>query len=183
MRHLKIAGIVMSLFVVLVLIGCAGTMKSESTGEYVDDSVITSKVKVKLGADDVLKAFAISVETYRGVVQLSGFVDGKETRDRAGELAGSVAGVKGVKNNLLVKTGTTSETAGQYIDDTAITSKIKVKLAADDILKSFDISVETYHGVVQLGGFVDNQETIDRAVALANTVAGVKSVKNNLLIK
>jgi len=104
---MKKGSIVIRYFVVLMLIAtfvaCASTPKQESTGQYVDDSVITSKVKSLLGADDFLKSFAISVETYKGIVQLSGFVDSQSAVNKAGQIAGSVAGVKSVKNNLIVK--------------------------------------------------------------------------------
>jgi osmotically-inducible protein OsmY len=82
---------------------CASTSKQESTGEYVDDSVITTKVKSLLAADDFLKSFQISVETYKGVVQLSGFVNSQKAVDKAGEIVRSVKGVKSIKNNLIVK--------------------------------------------------------------------------------
>jgi len=82
---------------------CASTSKQSGTGEYVDDSVITTKVKSLLAADDFLKSFEISVETYKGVVQLSGFVDSQKAVDKAGEIARSVGGVKSVKNDLNVK--------------------------------------------------------------------------------
>ena len=74
-----------------------------STGEYVDDSVITTKVKSLLAADDFLKSFQISVETYKGVVQLSGFVNSQAAVDKAVEIAKSVQGIKSVKNDLIVK--------------------------------------------------------------------------------
>jgi len=82
---------------------CASTSKHSSTGEYVDDSVITTKVKSLLAADDFLKSFQISVETYKGVVQLSGFVDSQRAVDKAVQIARSVNGVKSVKNSLTVK--------------------------------------------------------------------------------
>ena len=82
---------------------CASTSKQESAGEYVDDSVITTKVKSLLAADDFLKSFSISVETYKGVVQLSGFVGSQRAVDTAGKIALSVKGVKSVKNDLIVK--------------------------------------------------------------------------------
>jgi hyperosmotically inducible protein len=82
---------------------CASTSKQESTGEYIDDSVITTKVKSLLAADDFLKSFQISVETYKGTVQLSGFVGSEKAVDKAGEIARSVKGVKSVKNDLIVK--------------------------------------------------------------------------------
>ena len=81
----------------------ASTSKQESTGEYFDDSTITGKVKAELLADSVLKGFQISVETYKGIVQLSGFVDTQATKDRASSIARKVAGVKEVRNNLIVK--------------------------------------------------------------------------------
>ena len=92
-------------FVMLMVafMACDSTSKQESTGEYVDDSVITTKVKALLAEDDFLKSFQISVETYKGSVQLSGFVDSQKAVDKAGEIARGVKGVKSVKNNLNVK--------------------------------------------------------------------------------
>ena len=94
-------------FVLLMLtatfVACASTSKQESTGEYVDDSVITTKVKTLLAADDFLKSFRISVETYKGTVQLSGFVGSEKAVDKAGQIARSVKGVTSVKNDLIVK--------------------------------------------------------------------------------
>jgi osmotically-inducible protein OsmY len=94
-------------FVLLMLtaafVACASTSKHESTGEWVDDSVITTKVKSLLAADDFLKSFEISVETHKGTVQLSGFVDSQQAVNKAGEIARGVNGVKSVKNDLIVK--------------------------------------------------------------------------------
>ena len=82
---------------------CASTSKQESTGEYIDDSVITTKVKSLLAADDFLKSFQIGVETYKGSVQLSGFVATQKAADKAEEIARGVNGVESVKNDLIVK--------------------------------------------------------------------------------
>ncbi len=92
-------GLVLAVFIA----GCAGTMKKESTGEYVDDTVITSKIKAEIFNDPMLKVLQINVESFKGVVQLSGFVDSATAADRAVEVAGSVKGVKSVKNSLVVK--------------------------------------------------------------------------------
>ena len=91
---------------VLVLgwLGCASTKSAESTGEFVDDAAITAKVKTAFVGDPVVSAFAASVETYKGVVQLSGFVNSQEEKDKAEELARGVNGVKSVTNSLIVKT-------------------------------------------------------------------------------
>jgi osmotically-inducible protein OsmY len=91
------------LIVIITLAACAATSVRESTGEYIDDSVITTKIKSLLAADDFLKSFQISVETYQGVVQLSGFVDSQKAVDKADEVVKSTKGVKSVKNNLIVK--------------------------------------------------------------------------------
>ena len=82
---------------------CASTRTQESAGEYVDDSVITTKVKSLLAADDFLKSFQISVETFKGTVQLSGFVNSQEAVDKAVEITRSVKGVQAVNNDLIVK--------------------------------------------------------------------------------
>jgi len=104
---MKKRNVVISYLVLLALIAtfaaCAATSTRESTGEYVDDSVITTKIKSLLAADDLLKSFQISVETYQGTVQLSGFVNSRQAVDKADEIAKSVKGVKSVKNNLIVK--------------------------------------------------------------------------------
>jgi osmotically-inducible protein OsmY len=104
---MKKRNIVVHCLVLLMLIAifgaCASTRTQESTGEYVDDSVITTKVKALLAADDFLKSFQISVETYKGIVQLSGFVNSRQSIDKAGQIARSVKGVTSVKNDLIVK--------------------------------------------------------------------------------
>ena len=101
-RNLFIGYLVLLMFVV-ALAACGSTRTHESTGQYVDDSVITTKVKALLAEDDFLKSFKISVETYKGRVQLSGFVNSQNAVDKAGEITRSVEGVRSVKNNLIVK--------------------------------------------------------------------------------
>lgn len=95
------------LLVILVLaisiVGCAGGKTYESTGEYIDDSAITSKVKTSILGDSKLKMLQINVKTFKGVVQLSGFVDSGNVAARAVELARTVKGVKMVNNSLIVK--------------------------------------------------------------------------------
>ena len=83
--------------------GCAATQKHESTGQYVDDSVITTKVKTAIFNEESLKTMQINVKTYQGVVQLSGFVDSAQSASKAGEVARRVENVIAVKNDLLVK--------------------------------------------------------------------------------
>jgi osmotically-inducible protein OsmY len=82
---------------------CNSTPTTESTGEYVDDAVISSKVRADIVADKDLKLSQIDVETFKGTVQLSGFVDTIKTKSYAGSVAGNVKGVRHVSNNLIVK--------------------------------------------------------------------------------
>ena len=96
-------GYLVLIMLVATFMACASTPKQESTGEFVDDSVITTKVKTLLAADDFLKSFQISVESFKGTVQLSGFVNSQQAVDKAGEITRSVKGVKSIKNNLIVK--------------------------------------------------------------------------------
>lgn len=89
----------------LFLAGCAGTPTKESTGEYVDDSAITAKVKTALLKDDAVKSFEIKVDTFKGVVQLSGFVDNSDQKAAAERDAQGVPGVQSVQDNITLKSG------------------------------------------------------------------------------
>lgn len=85
------------------LIGCASTPTKESTGQYIDDSAITTKVKTALLNEPELKSIEISVETFKGQVQLSGFVSSQASIDKAVKVAQGVGGVTSVKNDLKLK--------------------------------------------------------------------------------
>lgn len=86
-----------------IALGCASTSTQEGTGEYLDDSAITTKVKTALLADKDVSGLAIKVETYKGVVQLSGFATSETERAKAAQLARDVKGVKSVKNDIRLK--------------------------------------------------------------------------------
>ena len=95
----SLAGVVL----MATALGCASTSTTEGTGEYMDDTVITTKVKAAILEEPTLKSAEINVETFKGVVQLSGFVDSAQAVKRAGEVASRVGGVPGVRNDLIVK--------------------------------------------------------------------------------
>jgi osmotically-inducible protein OsmY len=95
-KFATLAGI---LFVTMAL-GCASTAKQEGTGEYVDDTVITTKVKAAILNEATLKSAEINVETFKGVVQLSGFVSSRTAENKAVSVASKVEGVKSVKNDM-----------------------------------------------------------------------------------
>lgn len=98
----KVAAFVFTM-VLATLIGCAGTSRSEGTGEYIDDAVITTKVKAAIFNDPSLKSAEINVETFKGVVQLSGFVNSRADINQAVTVARSVKGVTSVKNDMRLK--------------------------------------------------------------------------------
>ena len=104
MKHLGKFLSALFLAVTLVsVVGCASTSRQEGTGEYVDDSVITAKVKAAILDEPTLKVAEINVETFKGVVQLSGFVSSQAAANKAVEVARGVHGVKSVKNDMRVK--------------------------------------------------------------------------------
>lgn len=172
----------------LSIVGCAESRDAEPEGETkkslgteIDDSVITTKVKSALLRDSGLESFDIKVETSKGKVKLSGFVDNQNQMDRAIVVAQGIDGVRTVENKMSIKTDDTS--VGTKMDDSAITSKVKAALIKDPDIKSLDISVVTRDGEVQLSGFVENQIQIDRAIEIAKEVKGVRNVLDEMSIK
>ncbi|MFA6899287.1 MAG: BON domain-containing protein [Desulfurivibrionaceae bacterium] len=103
---MKLPKLFSSFFLIVLLVsffGCASTATKEGTGEYIDDSVITTKVKTEIFKDDSLKSSEINVETFKGVVQLSGFVNSQADINKAVAVARTVKGVASVKNNMQLK--------------------------------------------------------------------------------
>jgi osmotically-inducible protein OsmY len=101
-RNIFIRCLILVMFVT-VCTACATKPILENTGEFIDDSVITTKIKSQIAGDSLLKAFQISVETFKGTVQLSGFVNSQKDVDRATEISNNVNGVRSLRNNLIVK--------------------------------------------------------------------------------
>lgn len=159
----------------------AAPSTATTVGTQIDDTVVTASVKSALLSDAEVKSFDFKVETRKGVVMLSGFVDNQTQVDRATSLAKAVTGVTGVENGVTLKGGST--TVGNKVDDSIITGKVKAALIGDEVIKSMDIGVVTRKGEVQLSGFVNNQTQIDRALLIAKAVEGVTSVGNEMKLK
>jgi hyperosmotically inducible protein len=179
---------VMASLLAITVVGCgkavdsAGmALPSTTVGTDIDDSVVTSSVKAALLADADVKSIDFTVETRKGEVMLSGFVDNQAQLDRATAVTHAVSGVKSVQNNVILKVAPT--TIGNKLDAGIITSKVKAALLADANVKSFDIAVVTRKDEVLLSGFVDNREQMDRAIDIARKVEGVHSVSNEMSIK
>jgi osmotically-inducible protein OsmY len=107
MKQIRIISAALLTALLVSVMGCTSTPQKapqkESTGEYVDDSYITAKVKTAILNEPGLKSSEINVETFKGVVQLSGFVNSRSDIDRAVDVARSVKGVKSVKNDMRLK--------------------------------------------------------------------------------
>ena len=103
MKNIKRFSAILAAVAMATVLGCASTSKSEGTGEYVDDTVITTKVKAAILDEATLKSAEINVETFKGIVQLSGFVSSQANVDKAVVVAQNVHGVKSVKNDMRVK--------------------------------------------------------------------------------
>ena len=103
MKQLKYISTIFLTVMLATVLGCASTSQQESTGEYFDDSVITTKVKAAIFNEPTLKSAEINVETFKGVVQLSGFVSTAADVKKAIEVARSVKGVRSVKDDMRVK--------------------------------------------------------------------------------
>ena len=103
MKNFKIASSLVAALMLTTVVGCASTATKEGTGEYVSDSAITTSVKAAILNAPTLKVSEINVETFKGTVQLSGFVSSAENIATASSVARSVKGVKSVKNDLRLK--------------------------------------------------------------------------------
>ena len=168
----------------LTLAGCENkTPASEqvSAGTHLDDAVITTKVKSTLLTDSAARSGDTSVETRKGEVLLSGFVDSQAQADREVQLAKGVEGVLSVQNKLMIKDG--KSTAGNVLDDSVVTVKVKSALLADDQTRGTEFAVSSNKGVVQLSGYVDSADEQARATSVARNVEGVQSVVNDTSIK
>jgi osmotically-inducible protein OsmY len=98
----RLTTLVAILFMAMAL-GCASTAKQEGTGEYIDDTVVTAKVKAAIFNEPTLKSAEINVETFKGVVQLSGFVNSREDINKAVTVARQIPGVTSIKNDMRLK--------------------------------------------------------------------------------
>jgi hyperosmotically inducible protein len=152
-----------------------------SVGTEIDDSVVTARVKSALLADPDIKSLDFKVETRKGEVQLSGFVDSQMQIDHATDVTRAVAGVRIIDNKMSLKGAAT--TVGNKVDDGIVTTRVKSALLADANIKSLDIAVVTRKGEVQLSGFVDNRSQIDRAIEVAGGIEGVRKVSDEMSVK
>jgi hyperosmotically inducible protein len=158
---------------VLVGGGAAGgysvATDERSAGRQMDDATITTKVKGKMVGDAAVKARDIDVDTLNGVVYLKGVVDNHGERERAEAIARSVSGVASVRNNLQVG----SRSVGQVLDDKNLGIRIKSKLIGEPGVRSLNVDVDVYRGVVYLTGAVKTASQKAKIISLAKSTPGI----------
>lgn len=177
----RAAGLTLASALTLSLAACAATDSSRSTGEYVDDATLQSRVKTSLITSDETDGLDIDIEVYRGTVQLNGTADSEEEKIAAGRIAEEVSGVAAVENNLIVQTE--ARRTGEYIDDKTLEARVAAALAKAEGVSLFDVEVEASRGDVTLGGFVRSEEEKQRAAEIAQRVESVRGVTNGILIR
>lgn len=159
--------------------GYKGATDKRTVGTMIDDTVISSTVKTKMISDEFVKARHIDVDVLNSVVYLIGVVESASQKRMAGDIARSVEGVKSVENQLIV--GKT--TAGQILNDSILTSKIKTQLLKDPDIRSTNINVDTTNNVVTLTGILASEKEKNKAIEIAQKVSGKKQVVDNLSVK
>ena len=163
------------------LAGCAGTHEpgENPVGRAVDDSTITTRINHEMVKDDLVKARQIDVDTIGGHVTLTGVVATREESLRAVQIARSVPAVKSVRNNLQIG----ERNFGNVWSDNVISNKIKAKLIAEPEVRSMNIDVDVYLGVVTLTGVVSSKYQKDRAIDISRTTDGIVKVIDNLKVR
>ena len=162
--------------------GCAGDRYTRSTGESMDDRSTDSRVKDALGKNPEYKFEGVNVTSFKGTVQLSGFVDSWAQKLNAADIARNVQGVKDVDNNISVKSSSNG-TTGEYIDDKALIARVDSALGGNPDYKFEEVNVTALKGTVQLSGFVNTADQKAKAGDIAKQVQGVQNVVNNITVK
>ena len=172
----------MILFVIplFFLVGCAGSHEAgeNPVGRAVDDSTITTRINHEMLKDDVVKARQIDVDTIGGHVTLTGVVATREESARATKIARSVSAVKSVTNNIQIG----ERSFGNVWSDNVLGNKIKAKLIAEPEVRSMNIDVDVYLGVVTLTGVVSSKYQKERAIEISRNTDGIVKVIDNLKV-
>lgn len=160
---------------------CGGTVLAQATqADTIDDATIAATIKADLLDNRNTSAARINVDSYQGVVQLSGFARSEAEKAAATKVAEGVDGVKQVVNSLAIAPATS---LGTKLDDSLVTGKVKAALMDAADVKSLQINVETRDGVTQLAGYVASEAMKDKAGRIAAGIDGVKRVDNVLLVR
>jgi len=168
--------------VILATAGCAGNRYDRSTGEYIDDHSLQLRVDHALNENPDYKFDDVSIVTFKGTIQLNGFVDTSDQKNKAGDIARQVQGVRAVENNVSVENDS-PRTAGQAVDDKALAARVRDSLHNNPEYKFDDVGVAAYKGTVQLSGFVDTSDQKMKAGDLSKQIPGANNIQNNITAK
>ncbi len=173
--------LLLSVVALFAISGCAGTHQSgkNPVESMVDDSTITTRVNHEMLKDKIVKARQIDVDTIGGNVTLTGVVATQNEATRATQIAQSVPGVKSVSNNIQIG----QRSFGDVWDDSLISNKIKAKLIAEPEVRSLNIDVDVYLGVVTLTGIVSSKYQRDRALEISRSTDGIVKVIDNINVR
>jgi hyperosmotically inducible protein len=173
--------LILLMILLFAISGCAGSQKTgeNPVGGVVDDSTITTRVNHAMLKDDVVKARQIDVDTIGGHVTLTGVVATQREADRAVQIARNVPAVKSVTNNIQIG----ERSFGDVWSDNVISNKIKAKLIAEPEVRSLNIDVDVYLGVVTLTGIVSSKYQKDRAIQLSRGTEGAIKVIDNIKVQ
>jgi hyperosmotically inducible protein len=166
---------------VLITAGCAGNQYTRSTGEYIDDQSLQVRVNHALSDNPDYKFKEVSLATFKGTVQLNGFVDTPDQKNQAAAIVKAVEGVRQVNNNIIVEQNNPRST-GEVVDDKALAARVRDTLHGDPY-KFDSVAVASYKGTLQLSGFVDTNEQKSKATDVAKTVEGVRDVQNDISVR
>jgi len=184
--------IVSGLFLFFTISGCAPLIlgggaaagykmgsDERTPGTLLDDSTLVAKINVQFFNDPVIRARQIDVDSVQGNVILSGMVETEYEAERAVEIANSVVGVKKVDNNLQIG----SRTFMELMTDKQLGIKVKTKLVQEPSVRSLNIDVDVYRGVVTLTGLVESAGTKDTIIELARTTPGAVKIVDNISVQ
>ncbi|MGD1969489.1 MAG: BON domain-containing protein [Desulfobacterales bacterium] len=165
----------------VAIFGCAATQEpgKNPVETMVDDSTITTRVKHAMMKDEIVKARQIDVDTIAGHVTLTGAVATHKEAKRASQIALSVPAVKTVSNNIQIG----ERSFGDLWDDNVLSNKIKAKLIAEPEVRSLNIDVDVYLGVVTLTGVVSSKYQKDRAIEISRRTDGIIKVIDNIKVR
>jgi hyperosmotically inducible protein len=162
--------------------GCAGDRYTRSTGEYIDDKSIDARVKEALSSNGEYRFNDVQVVSFKGTVQLSGFVETRDQKSSASDITKNVQGVRDVQDNITVQSDIQRST-DQVRDDKELASRVSRALQDNPDYKFDEVSVLAVNGTVQLSGFVDTSDQKSRAADIAKGIDGAKDVDNNITVK
>jgi len=173
--------LLLSVVALFAISGCASTHESgkNPVESMLDDSTITTRVNHEMLKDQTVKARQIDVDTIGGNVTLTGVVATQNEATRATQIAQRVPGVKSVSNNIQIG----QRSFGDVWDDNVVSNKIKAKLIAEPEVRSLNIDVDVYLGVVTLTGVVSSKYQRDRALEISRSTDGSVKVIDNIKVR